>query len=90
MSNQPHGHTGRDALLGGIVGHEGHKGHTVRDAAVGGLAGHVHKDHEQERAATGGGPGVADKLSGGIDKIIGKATNNPSKVAEGQAKSGSV
>jgi len=60
----------------------------VRDAAIGGMAGHVHKDHEQDRAAAGAGPGVGDKISGAVDKVVGKVTNNPNKVAEGQAKTG--
>ncbi|CAD6583409.1 MAG: hypothetical protein TREMPRED_003543 [Tremellales sp. Tagirdzhanova-0007] len=86
----PQGHTGRDAVIGGLVGHEGGKGHTGRDALIGGLAGHVHKDHEQDRAAVGAGPGTTDTAGGGLDKMIGKITHSPNKVAEGQAKSGTV
>ena len=63
---------------------------TGRDAAIGGMAGHVHKDHEQERAAGTKGPSMGDKVSGGLDKMVGKATNNPNKVAEGQAKTGTL
>ena len=63
---------------------------TGRDAVIGGLAGHVHKTHQQDKAAAGGGPGVGDKISGGVDKLVGKATNNPNKVAEGQAKTGTL
>jgi hypothetical protein len=62
---------------------------TARDAAIGGMAGHVAKDHREDRAATGA-PSVGDKISGGIDKLTGKITNNPAKVAEGQAKTGTL
>ncbi|RSH80116.1 hypothetical protein EHS25_007318 [Saitozyma podzolica] len=89
QSNNVHGHTGRDAVIGGLAGHEGHHGHTARDAAIGGMAGHVAKDHREDRAATGA-PSVGDKISGGIDKLTGKITNNPAKVAEGQAKTGTL
>lgn len=50
----------------------------------------MHKDHQQEEAAAGAAPGVGGKISGGVDKMVGKMTNNPDKVAEGQAKSGTV
>jgi hypothetical protein len=62
----------------------------MRDAAVGGMAGHVHKDHEQERLEGQRKPGMGDKISGGVDKMMGKMTNNPDKVAEGQAKTGTL
>lgn len=54
------------------------------------MAGHVHKDHEQERLEGQRKPGMGDKISGGVDKMMGKMTNNPDKVAEGQAKTGTL
>jgi len=79
MAQQPNGHTGRDTLLGGIVGHEGGHGHTLRDAAVGGMAGHISKDNKEERAdagVTGQNQGVGGKIQGGLDKMMGKEPRN--------------
>jgi uncharacterized protein YjbJ (UPF0337 family) len=52
------------------------------------MAGHVHEGHQEDKAATGQAPGIGGRISGGVDKMVGKVTNNPNKVAEGQAKSG--
>ena len=57
---------------------------------IGGMAGHIHKGHEEEKAASGTGPGHADKAAGGMSKMIGKVTGNHEKVAEGQMRSGST
>jgi len=38
----------------------------------------------------GAGPGPSDQVGGGMDKMIGKLTNNPNKLAEGQARSGTT
>lgn len=61
----------------------------LRSAATGGVAGaaigHAHKDHKEDRAVEGK-PTMGDKVSGGMDKMMGKMTHNPDKVAEGQAK----
>jgi len=47
------GHTGRDAILGGIAGDiagkKGHKGHTKRDALVGGAFGGAVGHHEKQK-----------------------------------------
>lgn len=50
----------------------------------------MHKTHQQDQAAAGNKPGIGDKMAGGMDKLVGKMSNNPDKVAEGQAKSGSM
>lgn len=36
----------------------------------------------------GAGPGPSDKVGGGMDKMM--LTNNPNKLAEGQARSGTT
>ena len=50
----------------------------------GGEAGHLGNEHNDKRAT--GTATVGDKISGGVDKMMGEMTNNPNKVQEGQMK----
>lgn len=47
------GHTGRDALIGGLAGHHNGQGHTGRDALIGGMVGHEGKEHKEKNAEEG-------------------------------------
>lgn len=49
--------------------------------------GHAHKDHKEDRVVEGK-PTMGEKVSGGMDKMVGKMTHNPEKAAEGQANTG--
>ncbi|WVW85006.1 hypothetical protein I302_107042 [Kwoniella bestiolae CBS 10118] len=42
--------------------------------------------HGQQYDETAAKPSIGQKIGGGIEELVGKATNNPGKVAEGEAK----
>lgn len=73
----------------GLAGHEfhkhGHDGHHYsRDGALaGGVLEHEHHKHENKYADDVAKPSIGDKINGGIEKAVGKATGNENKVIEG-------
>lgn len=88
-----HGHTGRDALVGAGAGHlaENHhekhgRTHAQNAGLTGGLAAGSPGTTTTTTSTTVPRASVGDKISGKVDVLVGKATNNPAKVALGEVK----
>lgn len=67
----------KDKLTGLVQGHSAEKHHEHHGAAK------LNPDGTVK-------PSIGDKIAGNVDVLVGKVTNNPAKVQEGEIKKGNV